>query len=66
MLLRKLLNYDNGPAIIILHWWSPVTQVGVQHCSKLWLGHHGIMFVILGQAPGYALLHFDAGLLGVA
>lgn len=27
MLLRKLLNYRNAPAIVILHWWSPVTQV---------------------------------------
>jgi len=32
VLLRKLLNYRNAPAIVILHWWSPVTQVS--HCLQ--------------------------------
>lgn len=27
VLMRKLLNYPRGPAVIVLHWWSPVTQV---------------------------------------
>jgi hypothetical protein len=27
VLLRKLLNYHTAPAVVILHWWSPVTQV---------------------------------------
>jgi hypothetical protein len=27
VLLRKVLNYQSAPAVVILHWWSPVTQV---------------------------------------
>lgn len=27
VLMRKLLKYPRGPAVIVLHWWSPVTQV---------------------------------------
>ena len=31
VLLRKVLNYKSAPAVVILHWWSPVTQVS--QCS---------------------------------
>ena len=27
VLMRKLLKYPRGPAVVVLHWWSPVTQV---------------------------------------
>ena len=27
VLLRKLLSYPKAPAVVILHWWSPGTQV---------------------------------------
>lgn len=27
VLLRKLLSYPRAPAVIVLHWWSPLTQV---------------------------------------
>mmetsp|Transcript_5659 Transcript_5659/g.16154 ORF Transcript_5659/g.16154 Transcript_5659/m.16154 type:complete len:353 (+) Transcript_5659:372-1430(+) len=26
VLLRKLLSYPRAPAVIVLHWWSPLTQ----------------------------------------
>ena len=45
VLLRKVLNYQSAPAVVILHWWSPVTQVCQHavpegHCHQLYrLGH---------------------------
>ena len=45
VLLRKVLNYKSAPAVVILHWWSPVTQVCQHavpegHCHQLYrLGH---------------------------
>lgn len=32
VLMRKLLSYPRAPAVIVLHWWSPLTQVGTNCC----------------------------------
>ena len=35
VLLRKVLNYKSAPAVVILHWWSPVTQVSQRGAPTL-------------------------------